>query len=300
MRNNNTKIFLLILIGITGFLIYKSQVVDLQETDFNKTEIQLVQESSSEVRKNPQQAHVKKLIDTPIDTNFNEENLTDIEIITTFDDEPIVDAEIIRQKYQHCSRMLLFLKDKKYKKHYHKSYTKLKTNNPDYYNKHLEYCQNVNTKHPEYNLAQNDNKDETIPNSYLGRLLDDGEFAESQMENDIESVKRALINADPNLMLSYHAFMGYLTFDLDLRLILESQQVDYTSTIGKYARILFACRLGADCGENSDIVFSTCLNNENLCSNDIEELIKSKFSNGQQADIELAYQHLINYYNVNE
>jgi len=221
-------------------------------------------------------------------------------IVTIFDNDPIVDKEIIAIKFKHCSQLLYFLKDNKYKNKWSHSYEKLKKDNSAYYEKHLNQCIKVNKEHPEYGIEENKKLDSFQPSSYLGRLMSDDTFAEDEFEYNQDLIREALMKADPNLLLSFYSMIAYFKFIPDLEFTLGSQQHDYRAIIGEYAQILFACRLGADCGEFSSIVFEKCMLNSDMCSNSIEELIKTKFSQGQQADIELAYQHLVDYYDINE
>lgn len=289
MRKNKLTIISLVLILLVGagFIISKNQPIYDQSI---KVEAETVIIQNSAIKQ------PKKKVEE-IKPKINKKNAIKPEYITVFDEDPVVNNEIIEQKYEHCSQYFLFQKNKSNRNH---SYSNLKTNNPDYYNKHVDYCNKINELYPEFNLEKNNIEKDNLSNSYLGQLLSDDEFAESQLQNDIGSVIKALLNADPNMMLSIYAEVAYLTFVPDLQQLLGSQQNDYIVMIGRYAQILFACRLGADCGENSAIVFYTCLSNENMCVNNIEELIKTKFSKGQQADIELAYQHLVKYFTLDE
>jgi len=296
MRNNKIKIFLLILIGITGFLIYKSQKVMIIDIDSNKTYPYVTKKPIN--IKNQKEKSTNKNISLIINEEKDESNHEQVN--TFFDNDPVVDREIISQKFKHCSQLLFFIRENKYKKNKSHIYTKLKQSKPDYYDKQLNHCIQLNTQHPEYRLDQSEKIKNRQPTTFLGRLMSDEEFSDSEIENNIDSIKKEIIHADPNLMLTFYADLTYFNFVPELSYTIQSQQHDYGLTIGKYAKILFACRLGADCGEFSTIVFETCMFNNDMCSNNIEELIKTKFSNGQQADIELAYQHLVNYYNVDE
>ena len=287
----NSKIFLitLILISFVGLYIFNNQI----ESQFTNETIQI----NSEINQKTIANRIKNEIKEITDIKSNENN-TDKQTVTAFHIDPVVNKAIIEQKYSHCSQMFLLQQNNSVR---NSNYQKLIKNKPDYYKKHFENCQKINSNFPEFNLdKQNITKDD-VANSHLGRVLTDSEYAESYLEDNIDLFIKDLFDADPNMMLSIYAEVSViLAFSSELQQLLNSQQHDYSIMIGGYAQKLLACRLGADCGGNSTLMFKTCLNNQNLCANSFDELIKTKFSEGQKADIELVYEYLVNYYKIEE
>lgn len=289
----NKKLLIMFpLILLIGFTIFNNQNNNIKSIDSKKPDIQSKQKS---ITANHQKG-TGELNDSSKSPSEIIEDSTQKEITTTFDSDPFVDKEIIAQKFKHCSQLMLMFDRDEYKNFMGSIYSRLRESKPDVYDKYLNHCLKLNAKHPEFGIEVKKNLDNMQPSTYLGRLMSDDKFAEYEFENNADSIKNALIRANPNLLFTFYADLAYFRFVPDLRKTIASQQNDYGVIIGKYAKILFACRRGADCGENSAIVFDTCLSNNDLCANNIEELIKTRFSKGQQADIELGYQHLVDFY----
>ena len=213
---------MVLLIALSGLIIFNSQ--EKNATNYEKNTVAI-----------DYQQHYEKP-STKNNTKKNTQQIPDKEIIepiakTIFDDDPYVNSIIIGQKYQHCTDILSYMKINNAEI---SIYTKFKTSKPEYYKRTMEYCQNIHKQHPEFNLDQVQNSNNYPPTSYLGRFLSDLEFAFSQLTSDLNSVKIALKNTDPNLMLTPNYGLSYSVIVPDLRLILKSQQNDYALIIYEY------------------------------------------------------------------
>ena len=107
-----------------------------------------------------------------------------------------------------------------------------------------------------------------------------------------------LTNVNPNLLLNrklsnelFHFYINY--FENIIMDRLSSQNSGYIYSISEYAIKLYACKLGAECGENSSVVFMECYSNSNFCGvTSYTNFIDTKLTDAQQYDIKIYVEFL--------
>jgi hypothetical protein len=272
---------LVFLIALFSFLFLQNKEKLIKP--INPTQ-QIVQKTSNTKSK------PKRRISTKTDIDINESE-TIIET-TIFSDDPFIDQHIMKHKFRYCINQVNIDTDKKDK-----------TKQEKMLHKYNLYCNKIMKKHPEFRLADkhwNDTSKKPVPNSYLGKLFSDNEFYKSP-DYDIKRIIKEVKNISPDLLLAEQyifMFEYMMNTNHSLMEILQSHQLDYVSTIANYAQDLYACRNGADCGQNSTLMLTHCMKNKNFCMSDYELLIKTKLTQGQQADVVLAYKFYEKFFTV--
>lgn len=280
MRKNSLYSFIILLVFL-GFLF-------LQNKDKLTKSMTQSESIVQNVNKN-KPTHITNTT-TKKDTNIKISN--DIIETTIFSEDPLVDKFIMIHKFRYCIKNYKISTSKNYK-----------TKKEKMFQEHYLYCDKIQKKHPEYRLKNNNWKDYKkmpISNSYLGRLFSENEFHKSP-DYDLKRIIKEAKNISPDLLLADQFIFMYEYFkNTEHRLmeILQSHQLDYVRTISSYAQDLYACNNGADCGKNSTLMLTHCMVNQNFCMDDYELLIKTKLSQGQQADVALAYQFYESFFNV--
>ena len=232
-------------------------------------------------------------------TDENNNDIPIIDRLKAFDSDPVVDAELIKINLNHC---LKIINSDNYNMPT-KAYRAIDNQSDDQkmYEKEINtYCDELNQKHPEYMLT---NEDEiyilrkSIQNdSEIGKILNN-EYNDIYMDIesfDLKSKVHYIKNVNPNLLFKLKSyFMPVLGvgFHNDLGFIINSNDYTYIGLVSKSAFDLYACEARANCDKYSNIVSEYCLL-RNLCGNDFNDILYNKMPEGIRSDILLVFNHI--------
>lgn len=218
-------------------------------------------------------------------------------VITTYNEDPVIDKWLIYSKYQYCFDILspkTVNSTLRFSNPFNKtSQEKKKIRLKEYRN----ICEKLEQQHPEFSFkkkfSSNNLNIENTTTSVGERLFgfysgNSDSYSLHEKISDIKSVGVDLLLSGNYLL--YNDFQQ--VFQWDLENLLRSNNVDYVRTIYNYAQDLYACRQGAECGKYSTVILTKCIMNDAFCVDDFEELVNSKLTSGQQADLLIVYNYL--------
>ncbi|MCF6288417.1 MAG: hypothetical protein L3J53_04165 [Proteobacteria bacterium] len=284
MQKNKYILAILCLFVFAYYIIFNSSIRPA-ESDQDYTAIKSDQTTlqSQSIRQVPEDIHKTQIKDEIVITT------------NVFSDDPLVDKFILKHKFTYCiqkinsdtSKISDYI-DKKLNKNTYPKREKI-------FQEHYLYCEKIIEQHPQYHLQEltwNNYKNNPPANSLLGQVWS-GEIVYDSADYDIHKIIKEAKDTSPNLFLAGHYLFVYEYFHNNEKAIMEllqSRQKDYVLIISDYAQNLYACRHGADCGKNSTLMLSKCLQSEKFCVDNYEKLISEMMTQGQQADIKLVFE----------
>ncbi len=269
----------------------------------------IVAENTVQSEKNLQnQAHKQK---KTIQQKLKEEKLkaqnkekskkaeTKIKTKPLFDTDPVVDANVLLNKYTVCIQMLSE-KDtiNSFLTRYQSNLTEKQRK---YFQNTYDYCKKIDQQHPEYQFANysklQTQRKQAEATSLWGKIINGKVNPEELSDIEIESL---LKQNDPNILLDApkrlrHYYQKVIHWELED--VLQNHQYDYTNQVQYYAHQLYLCQIGADCSPNATIMTSICFINSDSCGLSFQQFIENILTAGQQADVQLALNHLRRKYN---
>ena len=228
---------------------------------------------------------------------LKKKNQVFIDRVQAFNPDPGVDAELITINLEHC--IMLLNSDEEPNVSY-------KTINvqSDFQVKYKQdlnsYCDEINDKHPEYLLTNEDEikvlRDTLTSDNEIGKLLNNFYKDENfDLETfDIASKIKHLKNVNPNLLLNaqryLHSYFGD-HFVKKIGAMIKSSDRDYIYNVKNSATDLYACNAGANCDRLSNMMSFYC-NYRNLCGDDFNDILNNKMSEGIRLDILKVHEYM--------
>jgi len=228
---------------------------------------------------------------------LKKENTLFVDRIQAFNPDPSVDAELIKINFEHCLELLNSDEESvvSYKIIDNQSDNQIK------YKQDLNtYCDDINNKHPEYLLTNQDNikllRDSINTDNETGKILSNFYNDKNIKLNarELASKVQYLKNTNPNLLFNLKSYFKYYFGEKlldEVSEITKSNERMYLYTVKKGALDYYACKAGADCGMYSNIMSEYCTF-RNLCGADFNDMLENKISEGVRLDILLVYKYL--------
>ena len=293
MRNYKILFIVFFILGVSiAYYFWSSN----KETPVNTSDLTI---KSSNIDKKPTYNTTVKENHQQSKTDENIHDNPIIDRVKAFDSDPVVDAELIKINLNHCLKIIN-------SDNYNvptQAYRAIDNQSDDQklYEKEINtYCEELNLKHPEYMLS---NEDEIFKlsksvqsDSEMGKILNN-KYNDIYMDLesfDLKSKVHYIKNANPSLLFklkSYFMPVLGIEFHNDLASIINSNDYTYIGLVSMSAFDLYACDAGANCDKYSNKVSEYCLL-RNLCGNDFNDILYNKMPLGIRSDILLVFNHI--------
>jgi len=212
-----------------------------------------------------------------------------------FHQDSVLDYKIASSKFNNCIEYFNPVKSFGSLK---KSKAQLSDKQKRVVDKHHLYCESIKDQYPYYfsrdllsGFLQAD------PNYNVLSGYD--KFSEKKFKDTFENLKNKSVklsevdvfdigNDNAYSIIGVHKSLRTLFKEKiypELRVIIGGDDQKYLTNIVEYAEYKIACDLGADCGDNSNMMVNYCRKNDFNCGLSFMQMYQTRISNGQQLDI---------------
>jgi hypothetical protein len=231
-------------------------------------------------------------------TDFNKELV--ITYVNEFDNDPVIEHQVLQRRHTICIEYFAYKEISITGK---RAAFKNKQQQ-DFYLQATKDCEKLNKAHPEYDLTattkQRITKNKLTGKTRFGILLEPNKT--KYTEEETLFIFKIIAKKYPSLINSPILYKT-LQYKIDIMTpqvmqIIQTTQVNYASRIIFDADNYLACQLGADCSNQSSMMYYYCLSEPNFCVNNYDELFNTRFPSAVTADILLALPYIKSVYQV--
>lgn len=223
-----------------------------------------------------------------------------ITFVNEFDNDPVIEHQALQRRHKICIEYYAYKEISITGKR-----APFKTKQQqDFYLQATKNCEKLNKTHPEYDLTattkQRLAKNKLTGTTRFGMLLEPNKV--EYTEEETLFIFKTIAHKYPSLINSPVLYKT-LQYKID-KMIPEVMQIIQTTQVNYASRIIFdsenylSCQLGADCSNQSSMMYYYCLSEPNFCINNFDELFNTRLPNAVKADISLALPYIKSIYQV--
>ncbi len=224
-----------------------------------------------------------------------------ITYVNEFENDPVIEYQVLFRRHKTCIEYFYYKENSVTGKR-----PPFKTKQQqDFYEQATKNCEKLNKNHPEYGLITpikqqriENNKQEAT--TRFGVLLEPNKI--EYTEEETLFIFKTIAQKYPSLINSPVTYktMQYKIDEMTPKVmqIIQTTQVNYASRILHDAENYLACQLGADCSNQSSMMYYYCRTEANFCVNDFDELFNSRFPSAVKTDVLLVLPYIETIYQV--
>ncbi|MFK8011729.1 MAG: hypothetical protein AB8B80_06790 [Marinicellaceae bacterium] len=294
---NKIIIIFIVLILLFGVIFWQSNI---EEKDIVNTK-SIVDDTITVVEKKSSNLKVEVKA-----TANNHIKLEELKQPFLFHDEPVIDFKFAMSKLGNCIEYFNPILLKGPFANQKKELTEKQSSVISDFNK---YCESIKEEYPYY-FSTNSIAELIKLNPNLKSITDINNLTETEMMKltyDFQEMVENLPEPDLSVFNSENAYAVIGAHQLlkttfedkvfpDLKEIIGGNDSAYLTKIVTYSENKLACRLGAECGGNSNMMVNYCRIDENNCGLSFMQMYDTRLSRGQQLDIEATEAYLFNFF----